>query len=159
MKLLTLLTASLSLLAFSCILNEGSPAPEHSTVVKHGTSFGFCIGYCKSEMTIRGVNVTFQRSSWQEDTLHPVRETTAVLRMDEWDAIVRSIDFVQLSKLDTIIGCPDCADGGAEWIEVTDAGYHKKVTFEFGKSLPYIQQLVDRLRAAEERFRSFSRNP
>ena len=159
MRTLLFIAAATSLLAFSCMDNEGPATPGTSTIVKHGTSFGECAGYCLTELTIHGLGANFQRSGWRTDPSLPVKETTAVLQADEWDAIISSIDYVRLAELDTIIGCPDCADGGAEWIEVIDTGYHKKVTFEFGKSLPYIQQLVDRLRAAEERFRSFSRIP
>ena len=145
--------------AFSCRNDSVTTIPGSSLTVRHGTSFGMCRGYCLSEMTIDGLTATFQRSTWLEDPLLPVRETTATVSSDEHDAIVGSIDFVQLSRMDTVIGCPDCADGGSEWIEVTDNGYHKKVTFEFGKSVPYIQQLIDGLRASEERFRTFARNP
>ena len=145
--------------AFSCRNDSVTTIPGSPLTVKHGTSFGMCRGYCRSEMAIKGSTATFQRSPWFGDSLFPIRETTAKISSDERDAIVGSIDFVQLSRMDTVIGCPDCADGGAEWIEVTDNGYHKKVTFEFGKSVPYIQQLIDRLRASEERFRTFTRNP
>ena len=156
MKTLTAALNLISLFASSCTTNDLPVIPGGaSMVVVHGTSFGECAGYCRTELTVRALSATFRRTTWRIDPPLPAKETTATLRADEWYAIVNSIDLVQLSRLDTIIGCPDCADGGAEWVEVTDHGYHKKVMFEFGKSLPYIQAMIDRLRAVEARFQSF----
>jgi hypothetical protein len=33
--------------------------------------------------------------------------------------------------MDTVIGCPDCADGGAEWLELGFEKEVKRVTFEY----------------------------
>ena len=56
-------------------------------------------------------------------------------------------DFDEILAMKDVYGCPDCADGGSEWIEVTHNGDTKKVTFEFGSVLEPIARLVDSLRS------------
>ncbi len=34
------------------------------------------------------------------------------------NSVVKSIDYESFKKLNEIVGCPDCADGGAEWVEI-----------------------------------------
>ena len=43
-------------------------------------------------------------------------------------------------------GCPDCADGGSEWVEITHEGITKRVTFEAYNSIPENNELVIQLR-------------
>jgi hypothetical protein len=49
--------------------------------------------------------------------------------------------------LPTTIGCPDCADGGAEWIEIelVDGGKHK-VTFEYRHEPEKVKDYIIKLR-------------
>jgi hypothetical protein len=44
------------------------------------------------------------------------------------------------------IGCPDCADGGGEWIEISNRHTSKKIVFEYNQSVPEINSLVTKLR-------------
>lgn len=55
-------------------------------------------------------------------------------------------------ELDSIYGCPDCADGGAEWIEIQDDQQIKKVTFEYGDTLAPIENLMLELRDLREAY-------
>lgn len=55
--------------------------------------------------------------------------------------------FDQLSET---YGCPDCADGGAEWVEVERSRMGRRVTFEFGKPPERIGALVSSLRAVRQ---------
>ena len=48
--------------------------------------------------------------------------------------------------LDERIGCPDCADGGSEWIEIGTKNKIYKVTFEYGDSLKGLDELLKLVR-------------
>jgi hypothetical protein len=49
-------------------------------------------------------------------------------------------------QLDSIFGCPDCADGGAEWIEINTIDKKHKITFEFGKEPEELKSLLGYLK-------------
>jgi hypothetical protein len=66
---------------------------------------------------------------------------------------VRSlVDAAALRRLEGVHGCPDCADGGAEWIEIGSAAGPIRVTFEYGATLDGIGALQAELRALRNRF-------
>ena len=62
------------------------------------------------------------------------------------------VDLPTLQSYEDVIGCPDCADGGAEWIEVVTSDGSKKITFESGDSLDTIHPLIDRLRTLQTQY-------
>ena len=66
--------------------------------------------------------------------------------MAEHQKLTAQIDFDEIIKYDDVIGCPDCTDGGAEWIEVIQNGQSKKITFEYGDTLETINPLINMLR-------------
>ena len=49
-------------------------------------------------------------------------------------------------SLDSIIGCPDCVDGGAEWFEIVTSDTLKRVTIEYGDSLNGLDSYINFLR-------------
>jgi hypothetical protein len=64
----------------------------------------------------------------------------------QWTTLSSYVDFEKFSSLDDRIGCPDCVDGGAEWIEIDNGKTTKKVTFEYGDTIPKIDSLIVELR-------------
>ena len=62
------------------------------------------------------------------------------------------VDVAAITRLEGVHGCPDCADGGAEWIEIDTGSGPIRVTFEFGDTLPGIGPLQAEIRALRERF-------
>ena len=48
--------------------------------------------------------------------------------------------------LEERIGCPDCADGGSEWIEILANNKTYKVTFENGETLKGMDKLLKLVR-------------
>ncbi len=98
--------------------------------IKYGTSFGMCIGYCKNEILLKHGFVTYIRSGWV-DTIETIA-CTETLSDISWDSYKSGIDAKIFFELPETFGCPDCADGGAEWIEIEDlSGKRHKVTFEY----------------------------
>ena len=117
----------ITVLAFQCE-DEVLPMSDASSI-KYGTSFGFCGGYCHIEISISNDIITYKSSSWQEENPDIIcSEPVDVVKLAD---LVSKIDFAKFNPLAEVIGCPDCADGGAEWIEITQDGVTHKVTFEY----------------------------
>lgn len=128
-----------------------SLAVGQELVVRSGTSFGFCLGYC-----VRELRVTADWAQLTETARDPVRNPPRVrslpISAQEWSRISALADPARFQGLQEVYGCPDCADGGAEWVEVEQGGERRRVTFEHGRSVPGIQPLVEELRRIRERF-------
>jgi hypothetical protein len=143
-----LLVASLALLP-GCV----SPAETLSAdgvVLRAGTSFGMCLGYCVTELTVTPDEVRLVESSRSPSQADRTRRLP--LAQGEWEAIAALAKPSTLDGLPEVIGCPDCADGGAEWIEVERDGEKRRVTFEYGSTVQGIQPLVEKARELRERF-------
>lgn len=135
---------------------ENSPAPTSNSSVpttpstatvieiKTGTSFGECVGYCKAELAINSKRIVFTKNSW--DPSYPEIKKERPILSDKWSSLIDILDLEKFLLLPETIGCPDCADGGAEWIEIFDGSTTKRVTFEYGASVPGIDPFVKKMR-------------
>ena len=121
------------------------------TRIRAGTAFGMCLGYCMTELRVAPDEVLFVESS-RDPAKYPDRVRRAALQPGEWEEIVALARPSQLEGLKEVYGCPDCADGGAEWIEVESGGTRRRVTFEYGSRVEPIQPLIDKARALRQRF-------
>ncbi|MBC8311924.1 MAG: hypothetical protein H8E72_06430 [Candidatus Marinimicrobia bacterium] len=120
---------------------------DTSYTINSGTSFGECWGYCLSELDLQGTNANFTIYGWWEDDPDfPTLSIDSSISIDEWNEILDVFDFDEYMQLDEMYGCPDCADGGSEWIEITHDGITKRVTFEANDSIPGHDELVIQLR-------------
>jgi len=75
----------------------------------------------------------------------------AQLTPTEWQDIERLAANVDFDALPDTVGCPDCADGGAEGLSVERAAGAESVALEFRASIPEAQPLLDRVRAIRDR--------
>ena len=125
---------------------------DRDLVIRAGTSFGMCAGHCVTELTLDETEVVFTETS-REPERFPTRTRTAALTADEWAELARLADPDDFEGLPPTLGCPDCADGGAEWVEVEHQGERRRVTFEYGSEVPGIGALVRRVREIREEFR------
>ena len=141
---------SISLFFFSC-QNDYEKVEVNDIAIKTGIFFGMCGGYCKSEVEIVNRDVVFIASSWSNPN-YPDTMLNGNISIQEWDSLIESVDMDSLVSLDDIIGCPDCADGGGEWIEITKVDTLKRVTFEYGETVELIQSLIEKVRVIRERF-------
>ena len=118
-----------------------------SYLINSGTSYGECWGYCISELDLQGTEANFQIYGWWEDDPDfPTLSIESTISTNEWNEILDSFNFDEYTQLDDVYGCPDCADGGSEWIEITHDGMTKRVTFEAYNSIPEHNDLVIQLR-------------
>ncbi|MCW8849541.1 MAG: hypothetical protein OQJ81_06120, partial [Melioribacteraceae bacterium] len=118
---------------------------DNAVIVKTGKSFGFCVGYCSLEATITSTNIKFVSSSWDKNN-YPTIIQNINTDENDWKDILDNINMDNLESLDDVIGCPDCADGGSEWIEIIYPDRSKKVTFEYGTTIEGINDLLEILR-------------
>ncbi|MCP9292318.1 hypothetical protein [Gracilimonas sediminicola] len=120
--------------------------------IKSGSSFGMCVGPCFQEVSVNESQAVLRiRENKGEGGLSELKvENKRAVSPQEWGEIQSLVNQEAITALPKVIGCPDCADGGAEWIEIQSPGLVKKVTFEYGQPPAQIKELVDRLRETRE---------
>jgi hypothetical protein len=118
---------------------------DNSMKISYGTSFNMCLGYCKNEMTMASGAVTYVHTSWV-DSLKTIN-CMDNLDVNSWKYFESHLNINEFFELPKTIGCPDCADGGAEWIAVELANGRKHhVTFEYGEEPEMLTEYMIRLR-------------
>ncbi|WP_080237599.1 hypothetical protein [Spirosoma rigui] len=127
----------------------GSPDP---LTIRTGTSFGMCVGYCFNDYVLNGTSVTLTQNGNRTQQV-PTKSCQATITPDEWNALKALASFDAFSQQPERIGCPDCADGGAEYIELETGGRKHRVTFEYNQTIPGFEPLVDALRSRREAFK------
>ena len=110
-----------------------------------------CLGYCSRELRIGRDEIVLTESS-RDSVRNPTRVTRLPMDSSEWSEIESLIEADDLDGLEEVYGCPDCADGGAEWIEIDQGDSPRRVTFEFGGTVPRAQALIDKVRQIRSRF-------
>lgn len=129
--ILYLLVISFFGLSFSC--EEDSPVENFEQIgiveINYGKSFGECQGYCIYDLKMTSESANYVSYGWTDDLSYPDINCTTTTH--DWDMLSGSINLTTFLALDETIGCPDCADGGAEWIEVVHDQGRYKVTFEY----------------------------
>lgn len=147
-------SALLVLALTACAAGAGS-TPGAVTRVVSTTSFGMCVGYCTTRLEIsqgEAALIRQGRGGRGDPALGPPDQRYAVALTDaEWLEIQRLAADVDFDALPDVVGCPDCADGGAEGLTVESAGRAETVSFDFGASLPQARLLLDRVRGLRAR--------
>ena len=117
--------------------------------IKYGTSFGFCTGYCWKQLVIKNDQLVFEKMSREEnEPVHCERD----IDCSEWIPVAQNINLEKFFTLNETIGCPDCADGGAEWIEIQTQTSKHKVTFDYQSPPSEISNYVADLRELMKTF-------
>ena len=126
--------------------------PIDSIHINSGTSYGECMGYCINELKIDNGNVEYLAEAWYESNQFP--DLIIEDNLDEivWSELVELIDFDYFMSLDDIYGCPDCSDGGAEWIEIIINGEDKIVIFDAYSEIEGIEELILLLREIRDNY-------
>ena len=119
--------------------------PDSSSIIRSGSSFGECFGYCVNEVVIDSSHLAFSQRSWTPEQ-YPSRRLLGSVTPEEWQSLLESVNMQKFVELDSVIGCPDCADGGAEWIEIEMPEMKKRVTFEYGAGIEGIEALLAKVR-------------
>ena len=148
------LRLGLVVVAFGLVACEsGAVKSAAVTKVSSTTSFGMCAGYCKTTLEISEKEAVLKREPWGRGAgsgLPPQRFTTP-LSAQEWQDIASAAEAAKIDALPETIGCPDCADGGAESLTIVAAKGTKTITFDHGAAIAEAQPLLDRVRALRTR--------
>lgn len=137
----------LLLAATACATGQSDTADIEA--VRWGTSFGMCLGYCVENLEVTPTQVRLTVIS-RDSSANPPQTYERATTPEEWQALAAGLQPAAFERLDETYGCPDCADGGAEWVEVDAASLEKRVTYEYGSSPPEIADAAARLRAIRE---------
>ena len=103
-----------------------------------------CEGYCIKTMTLEDSKVQFEKASNNVSTDYP--DTFCdddFFQFKELKTAINSDDFYSIAET---IGCPDCVDGGAEWMELSSSKSSHRVTFELGKHPDAIESYIETIR-------------
>jgi hypothetical protein len=114
--------------------------------IRYGTSFNMCTGYCYRHIEITQSQIKFVANGYDLEGTLPEIVCSQDITVAEWDALNSKVDLNSFGVLPEIIGCPDCADGGAEWIEISRDGETHKVTFEYGSAPNEVSSYINILR-------------
>ncbi len=81
----------------------------------------------------------------------PVQRLTAALSSQEWEQMAAAAAAATIDALPETIGCPDCADGGAESLTIVGPKGTKTITFDHGAAIAEAQPLLEQVRALRTR--------
>ena len=139
------LAAAVAFILSSC----GYGAAPGVLQVVSTTSFGMCAGYCSTRLEISAGAAVLTRTSRGGRGAQelPEQRFTQTLTPDEWVEITRLAAAAKFDGLPPVIGCPDCADGGAESLTIMGTTVPKTVSFDHGATVEQVQPLLDRVRA------------
>jgi hypothetical protein len=130
----------------------GSPTgPSDPVTFVHAVSFGFCHprAYCSSRLEVSPREAVMTYESRELGTVVQRRALDAA----DWTRASEALDADALRALPDVVGCPDCADGGAETVRVAFGdGGSAEVKFEFGDDVEGIDALVGVLREVRRSF-------
>jgi hypothetical protein len=132
--------------------------PANVLELSSGTSFGECVGYCITELIVAGSTARFVESAHASQALPP-RTRTLTLSGEEAERLYHAVDVAEMKHVEGVHGCPDCADGGAEWIQLRTPEDTIRVTFELGRTVRQIAELQTEIRRLRARFSEIAPPP
>ena len=151
--------ARLGLLAAAFVIlaacgNQPTAAGGGIEKVVSTTSFGMCVGYCTTRLEVSSSEAVLVREARggrgaPEDK--PPQRFAAPMTPSEWAEIASLAAATKLGGLPDTIGCPDCADGGAESLSIVGPGRNKTITFEHGAAIKEALPLLERIRALRQK--------
>ena len=93
----------------------------------------------------------FYSQSGVDSTATPVKTEEFSNSLKDWTKLVGPLDVKKFNKMKESYGCPDCADGGSEYIEIKTMGGTKRVTIEYGTAFPDLEPLLTELRTQRKK--------
>ena len=155
----SIVIAILLVVVFVRCMSNLTPQTPSGTVtdkltIRTGTSFNMCAGYCKNDYIFNGTSVTLAQGSVLPQAQVTPRSCQATISQAQWNEIKTLANLNTFSKIANVLGCPDCTDGGAEYIEIQMDAQKYRVTFPYGKTIPGFETLVDNLRIQRNTFKN-----
>ena len=122
-------------------------------IIRAGTSFGYCVGYCNTDYVFNGTSVTLTQTSFRQAAQYPAKTCQNTISAADWNTLKSQATLDTFSKVAEQLGCPDCADAGAEYVELQLGDQKHRVTFETARTIPGFEPLVDAVRKQRDAFR------
>lgn len=127
--------------------------------IVHGTTFGFCHGYCNKTVTYTSNSVVYEQYG-RDSVAFPPGSLKETFSKEAFDALVNKFKWNEWDTLPANIGCPDCTDRGAEFIMVVTSKGTKKVRFDAGETSPQsFTDVLPTMRANKKNFDHKLNNP
>lgn len=104
-----------------------------------GWSFGMCLGLCNAELVVNGDGLVL--TARDREQAEPLYENRGSLTEEGLDRIAAALTELEGAALEPVYGCPDCADGGAFYLELTGAGALTRHNMEFGQPPEVLAEL------------------
>jgi hypothetical protein len=130
---------------------ETATGASDVSAVEWSSSFGFCppTAYCTTRLRVTGRHAVLTLESRESATVRIEEQLGAA----DADSLAEAAARARFDGLPPVIGCPDCADGGAETLTVVADGAERTVTFEYNARLDALEPLLGRMRSLTERLR------
>lgn len=129
------------------VFRDTMPPPDPIGIT-FGSSFGECFGYCKHEYTFHSWGVSGIREAWPaEKPEKPDQRIWVRISKERLTALTGIVDTMSLGEPYEVIGCGDCKDGGACWLEIERPGGLKMLSYECASGAGDLQALMDLLNA------------
>ncbi|CAF2953640.1 unnamed protein product [Rotaria sp. Silwood2] len=122
--------------------------------ISSGLSFGMCRGYCQQSINVTSNPlriVATKEANFVQKPYPPIRQPFP-FSSNQWEELISLLNVSVFEALGDTVGCPDCADGGAEWIQVNWTEGSKRVTFENGRAIKGIEELIGKLRQLRQEY-------
>ena len=116
----------------------GSSASEPA-LTGGGWSFGMCLGYCAADLRLDGDGIVV--SGRDREKAAPLYENRGTLTEQGRKQLDEALAGLVAGELEAVYGCPDCADGGAAYLELVLDGTVRRVEMEFGDPPPALADL------------------
>lgn len=118
---------------------DSGAAVDEPSLGGAGWSFGFCLGYCVADLGIDADEVVLTgRGRAGDEPLYVNRGTLTEEGRARLEEVLTALDG---AALEDVYGCPDCADGGAAYLDIVRGGEVQRVTMEFGAPPPELAEL------------------
>jgi hypothetical protein len=143
--------AGLALSIGACGESTATGASDVS-FIEWSSSFGFCAptAFCTTRLHVTGRETVLTLESREAPSVRIQTRITAA----EADALADAAARARFEGLGPVVGCPDCADGGAESLTVMIAGERRTVTFEYDARLDPLEPLLGLMRDLVERLQA-----
>jgi hypothetical protein len=111
-------------------------------VVEAGWSFGKCKDGCKGLLELKGASLQLTVLAGDGTVQHQAKgilTTGAAAKLEDMEVALAG------KPLQTVYGCPDCADGGAFYVTLSDGAKSSTHTYDYGKppaALANLDQLL-----------------
>lgn len=134
-----------------CTEPDKDPARMISTAdvrIETGTSFGFCVGYCRKELVISEDGIVYRKIAQGAGVVN--QEYILPFSSDELRALLEQLNIETFNNLPHTLGCPDCTDGGAEWFRIVENENVKELIIEYGKSVDGLDDFLLSIRTLRD---------